>query len=341
MIAEKTRKSKKRLTALPGEYHKAIVVPNNVANAKYSYTLLQERIFNYVLFYLQCYTKQIINGVPIQQLQIFTQPNDSIDIIMPMSYIAAPSYYKLIREAAKELANVPVCLPMKKEHKSFERFRSLFNYIDVPTDRQRSNMLTLQISKDVARMLMNVDKKMGEYTSFLLEVTLAAKNKYTPRIYKFISSWKNRGGKDISVEEMRDMLQLGDMYQDHNSFMRRVLIPVQQDLDRIGSDCWFEVSTRTEGGKKVVGYTFKIISEVRSLHYVKLKEGAINMLRTHFNFKQEHIKRLQTIIEVIDNYEPLIQKIWELHDRGIMTDKTKIHKQDYVIRSIIAHFAKA
>lgn len=340
---KKPRKNKKRIIALPGEYHKRVKVPNNVVSARYSYTLLQERIFNYVLYYLQCYTKQVMDGTPIRQLDIFTQPNDMINIVIPMGYIAAPAYYQLVRESAEDLAGILVELDVKGENgKEMRRVRGLFSYVETPKEHERTNKLTLQVSKDVAAMLINVDRNRGGdgYTSFLLEVTLAAKNKYTPRLYKFISSWANRGGKDVTTEQLRDMLQLGDKYPDHNSFMRRVLKPVAEDLDRIGSDCWFEVAPKTDGGKKVVGYTFKIINETRSFHYVKLKNNAIDVLRTHFNLKQEHIKQLQEVIEVVDNYGPLMDKIMDLYTRGIMQDATIKFKEKYIVDSILRHFRK-
>ena len=94
---------------------------------------------------------------------------------------------------------------------------------------------TIEIAKDVASLLVAIDRNMHgkpeNYTSFILQVATNAKNKYTSRIYKLISSWKKKGGFYVPINDFREWIQLGNKYQDYKEMKRRILMPVQQELE--------------------------------------------------------------------------------------------------------------
>lgn len=334
-------KKKKKLIALPGEHMTRVVIPTKLVNAEYSYTLIQERIFNYVLHYLQYYIKQVIEGKEVMQLDMFKSDTDSVNITIPLMTIAKPAYYDRARQAAKEMAAIVVAVPFKRGGKDWDRIRGLFQYIEMPRDeRQRSGSLTLSMSKDVAQMLVDIEVKQGiprDYTAFMFEVTMLANNKYTPRFYKMLSSWKKKGKCYMTIEEIKTWLQLGDKYKNYNGIKQSILKPVAKDL-KAYADCWFDLDHpefEDKDGTKVVGLWFHIVTPELSLHYVKLKESIIEILKRHFHLEANHLKQLEPIMNMQENdYGTLQYKILDLAER-IRKDRSIRNIPAYVVKSLL------
>lgn len=336
------RKKAKKLVALPGEYMTRVVIPTKLVNAEYSYTLIQERIFNYVMHYLQYYIKQVIEGKEVLQLDMFKNNQERIHISIPLMTIAKPAYYDRAREAAKELATILVSLPVQRNGKDWVRVRGLFEWVEMPEEdrRERSGVLHISISKQVAEMLVNIEVKQGiprDYTSFLFEVTLACRNKYTPRFYKQICSWKKKGKCYMSIEELKTWLQLGNKYKTYAAIKKNILGPVATELKRF-ADCWFDIDNaefEVKEGNRVVGIWFTIITPELNLHYVKLKESIIEILKRHFKLSQEHLKQLESVLNVEDHdYGPLQYKILDLAEK-IRADRSIKHVQAYVVKALL------
>lgn len=76
--------------------------------------------------------------------------------------------------------------------------------------------MVVEIEKEVAKRLMETEKNERgipiNYTRLAYEIIMRSKNKYTPRIYEMISSWKKKGGFVIALDEFRSPLMLGDKY---------------------------------------------------------------------------------------------------------------------------------
>jgi plasmid replication initiation protein len=135
------------------------------------------------------------------------------------------------------MAQLEVKIPSidKKSGKRLVSYASLFSRITLPVEQTRSPTLTIEIAKDVASLLVAIDRNMHgkpeNYTSFILQVATNAKNKYTSRIYKLISSWKKKGGFYVPINDFREWIQFGNKYQDYREMKRRILMPVQQKLE--------------------------------------------------------------------------------------------------------------
>lgn len=97
---------------------------------------------------------------------------------------------------------------------------------------------------------------------------MKATNKYTYKLYMIISSWKQKGGFKISVEELKTQLGIHpNEYQLYKEFKRRVLVPVQNDLE-FRSDCWFNCAKagfEQRNERKVTYLNFKIMFPQQSI----------------------------------------------------------------------------
>lgn len=263
-------KSSKRLYAVPDEYKKVVYQPNHITNAEYNYTLIQERIFNYIIFHLQTYMNKVMNGTIITQLEIFgEQQKDYVDIEIPLSLIGKPYQYPDIRQRAIEMMSITVAVNMQsyKTKEKIQRMQSMLTHVDIPVkeEKRRSGTLPIRISKVVAMMILNIERNNGTpicYTSFLLNIALQAQNKYTSRIYKLLSSYKRPAGGEpgmyiVSYEKFRSILQIGNKYRDYEAFKRCVIMPVYDELKEHG-DIYFELSETRDPNKKVTKLNFVI-----------------------------------------------------------------------------------
>jgi hypothetical protein len=254
-------------------------ISNHVINARYNYSLIQERIFNYLIYHCQQYIKAVREGMPVLQLQLFDDldSNNQINIVIPLNQISAPCDYPNVRDSLVKMREVTVSVRYKDQKGHLWRdYTGVIDSFSMPEGKERSNYVIAKMRKDVAEMLVSMDRRSSDgvpinFTSFKYEVCMSSKNKYTPRIYKLIASWKNKGGFYITLDELRIMLDLKNKYKDVEAIKRRILRPVQEELQQNG-DCWFNMDDtefEVKEGKRVVGFRFKVIDTSSNLYYVK------------------------------------------------------------------------
>ena len=289
--APKTR-AKKRLFSLPGEYRKVIIQNNYVTQAQTDFTMLQQRLFTFIIYRLQEHILTLKNkpAETVNTLDLFQDngiEKPYIDIDIPLHIIGRPSEYNHIRKTAVDMMSKKMKIVAKSITGEYERFKPLFMHVDVydtdgTTRKQKySSILPIRIDTEVAKMIVHVDWKDGRpanYTAFLFDVAMCCNNKYTPIVYKFLSQWKtSRGGvkttsKSIDIQQFRDMLNLEDKYKGYDDLKRRILIPVQREIAAKG-DFQFEIS-ETRVGKAVtkINFIYKYRADDTyedNLHYVK------------------------------------------------------------------------
>lgn len=325
-----------------------VFIPNRVTNAKYNYTLIQEKIFNYVLFHLQEAIKLSMNGGNYQQLQLFKTDDDGITLKIPMSHITSHQHYNDVREAAVSLGKSEIRITERNPDngKKTDWTLYLFGAVGTPHELERNGFLQISISKKVARLLVEMDLnkegKPGNYTSFLLQVATGAKNKYTARIYKKIASWKEKGGFYQSIEEFRDWLELGEKYKSFVEIKRNILIPAQKELEG-KAECWFNCAEKTfekRSGKKVVGINWKVITPEFE-DAVKIRaDNFRQMCRMHYNFKDNDIAQLEPILSKPFDHGKLSLRLMEI-SQYIAANRDAIeHPKAYLIQSLIKEFSK-
>lgn len=346
-VIRKTQKRKVEVK-LPSKSD-MVFIPNRITNAKYSYTLLQEKILNYVLFNLQEAIKINMNGGDYKQLELFREINaDRVGLSIPINTITTPNHYSEVREAAENLGKSLIRITQTNPNTGKKEMRSLylFGAVVTPLDKIKKPEIKIELSKEVARLLVEMDmNKMGKpsnYTSFQLQIVSSAKNKYTPRIYKLISSWKEKGGFYMGIEEFRDWLELGEKYKTFSELKRNILIPVQKELEG-KAFCWFnckEKSFEDRKGKTVVGINWKVITpELEQVKEIQI-EGIKNLLRIHMALKDGDMRQLEPIFSSQINFSKVNLRIVEI-SQYIKTNADKIdNPKAYIIQSLLKQFGK-
>jgi len=350
-------RARKRLFSLPGEFRKVIIQNNYVTKAQTDFTMMQQRLFTYIIYRLQEHiltlkNKAIANVNNLEFFQKDGKPKEYIDIDIPLHIIGRPSEYNHIRKTAVSMMAKNVRIVMDTADKPFERFKPIFMHVDVYNDdgttrkQKYSSLLPVRIDIDVAKTLVHVDWKDGRpanYTAFLFDVAMCCNNKYTPIIYKFLSKWKTgRGGKktishSIDIQDFRNMLNLGDKYKGYDDLKRRILRPVQKEIAANG-DFHFEIS-ETRVGKAVtkINFIYKYPADKtyeNNLYYVKQAAAkARNMALCNED-------QVAVVEKMCEKYPARLvsEKITYALDVAIKKQRHPNTYPNYVMNSLLAEF---
>ena len=111
-----TRSTKKRgnKVTLPAKQEYCFQ-PNRITDSIYDYSLIQEKLFNTVIFNLQDAIKVSYKNEDYHQLTIWKNldTDNKIIIKIPLSDISKPNHYESVKEALKKLASIVVEIPVK------------------------------------------------------------------------------------------------------------------------------------------------------------------------------------------------------------------------------------
>jgi Initiator Replication protein len=338
-------KKRKKVISLPA-IKSYIYQPNRITNAVYDYSLIQERVFNAVIYYLQEPIKLSLKGENYVQLSIFKEFEELpvIKIQIPLREITIPQHYDQVKKSIKQLASIVVEIPYYNEARGEKRivYKGLLS-ADIPDVSNGSSVIEIEVDKRVAKLLIEIEQnKLGQpinYTRYVYEIAQNASNKYTSRIYKLICSWRKKGGFTITLEEFRKWIGIEDKYKYFTDIKKNILIPVQEELYE-KADCWFNCKSEdfvTKQGNSVTHLNFKIITPELIEEEDKKKDYALNLLRTHFKFEDRHIEQIRPLFQHTSAAH-ILMKIMALREY-YLDNVTKITDvTGYVIKSLQNEF---
>lgn len=233
--------------------------PNIVTLMTHDYSNLQLRAFISVIEALQITIEESINKESVEQLVLFQefQKSDKIKLTIPTANFGVePGNYPKLKNCLKQLATIPVELDAKDPITGADAWvvKGLLQAY-IPKGTYQRN-ITIEIDKDIAKLLVNVDKG---FTKYMKEIAISSESKYTPRIYMLISSWKDKGGFSITIHKFRNWLKLEKKYSAYKDLYKRILRPAYEELHE-KADCWFEVNEICrEDEKEPYKLNFKVI----------------------------------------------------------------------------------
>lgn len=345
ILKESKSKKHKKIIMVPAVCN-YIYQPNRVTNAIYVYSLIQERLLNALIFYLQEAIKERMGGHDYTKLALFHmfQTDQIYRFKIPLKEISTPQNYGHVKESIKKLASLVVEIPYRDEHtkKQMLRYTGLIR-ANVPRNNERTSHIEVEIEKKVAHLLIEIDlNKEGKpvnYTRFEYQIAQNATSKYTSRIYKLLCSWRNKGGFVMRLDDFRQWLGIEDKYKYYNDIKKHILIPVQEELFE-KADCWFNCENAgfaLREGNSVNRLNFKVITpelieqEGKKIDYIK------QLLKNHYHFTDKHLDELKPIL-CSSNAQVIITKLLYLNE--YISDKNnKITDiPSYVIRTLRNEF---
>lgn len=135
----------------------------------------------------------------------------------------------------------------------------------VKVDRLFRWMESVEFVPDSGIVEFNFPRNMGDqlyelrknFTEFQLISVLGMKNKYSIHFYQYLVSFKSVGKVEMTLEELREVLQLGDKYRNYKDLNKFVLKSIIREINFF-SDIEVEIQKISEAGKAVSSLVFLI-----------------------------------------------------------------------------------
>lgn len=158
--------------------------------------------------------------------------------------------YEALEEASRRLYNRSIRTISDSKGKSIERD---VRWVWMAEYKKGEGTVTLGFSPALMPYLTIL---RTEFTRFKLKYVGKLGSFYGVRIYELCAQYRKAGRRTLTMEQLRETLNLGDKYTNVRDLRRRVLDPAVEDINRY-TDLRV-VMTPTMKGRKVTGFHFDI-----------------------------------------------------------------------------------
>jgi len=205
----------------------------------WNYSIWQKRILTKIIPKLQRDITLLERGAEFGQLELFKNSNDNtVKLKFLLSdFIKDHNNYAQFKKAINQLRSVNVeiiqiILPAVKSKKAKkpEEEVVLTGLIERAVMRKYARDITISMHKAIVMELMKVANGL---TVFAEDVMYETNNKYTQKIYKIISQWKDIGVYTLSIIKFRELLVLESKYIETKVFIRDIIRPVEKEIKKI------------------------------------------------------------------------------------------------------------
>ena len=173
------------------------------------------------------------------------------------------------------------------------------------------SVIGIRFSKPILPFISNLSR---EFTKYALSDIAGINSGYGIRIYELLVQYRQIGKREISVDNLRTMLELGKKYPLFADFKKRV---IDTAVDQINEYSPLRVTyEQKKTGRKVTHITFSFKEKTRSIgqeskdipkEFYKLTDAQINM----FGNQLSRLHELSHLALEGESYEILASKIKE------------------------------
>jgi len=274
------------------ESNRILMKNNMLVKARYSLSLIENRVFLSMLYKLQ----KKSDGV----LTCSISHSEFKDIIK----FKQKNTVKGVLEVLEDLRKKPIYFKEEKKNKKGNLWGA-YGFINGYEYDDELGIFNIEASEKIHNLLKEY-LKMG-YTPVNVQIWLSLNNSYAQRFYDLLRLWS--GTKDTinyKLDEMKELLMLEDKYSKYNDFKRRVILPAIKELNETG---YFEIDIKeNKVGRKVDSIDFYIKDLDKRKYFTKdeiikeipgmvLEEVAITYDENDCENKEEIIINDKVIIE--------------------------------------------
>ncbi|XWN34676.1 MAG: replication initiation protein [Roseivirga sp.] len=237
--------------------------------------------------------------------------------------------YSVVKKALKSLGQKTMVIRSRDKYGSYE---TTVRLIMKSKYYLNNEMVEIQLDRDILPDYLS----LASYSKYMVEISMASSSRYVMRLYQFISHWRDKTKKVVTLEELRDTLELGEKYEKPKDLRKFILEPSIKDLkDR--ADVWFEIDKPIKSGRSITGYIFNIYKRNYNRHNASAHEQNItDTLKTLFGLRSYHLDQLREIINKAELHPHIYQKIQEIE---FQVSKGKVERiQPYVVQALKNEF---
>jgi len=179
----------------------------------------------------------------------------------------------------------------------------------------KTGTITLRFAPELKEFLLELK---GHFTKYALKHVKEFRSTYSIRLYELLKQYENLGARTFEVEDLKEILQIKDLYKDYNLFKQRVILTAQSEINQ-KSDIQFDfVEIKT--GRKVTALKFKISSNPNYKNdtqrkpetYLSTSDAAPALDVTALDFITEPVTMLDklSILKAADGDAALVQSAY-------------------------------
>ena len=255
--------------------NKEIVQSYILTAAKYDFSVYEKRILYRIIELMQEYTAgKVLN----RQYNIQESLFGDVDIQMPTSAFLKDEKdqnYSIVKKALMDLNLKRVQFVDKERQKWY-----LFNIIERPVAHMKQGFISFRIHPIMAAAFM--DFSMG-HRKFELKTSMQFESVYAMRFYELMS-----GQKDpitFGIDKLKEMFKLENKYKQVNDFIKRVIIPAKEELDKY-SPFSFEYKINKDG-RKYKSITFYPVKITKNQDPNIIKSNALKKISLRWSISKE------------------------------------------------------
>lgn len=184
-----------------------------------------------------------------------------------------------------------------------------------------SSSIGIRFSKPILPFISNLSR---EFTKYALSDIAGMSSGYAIRIYELLTQYKSIGKREIAVEDIRLMLDLGKKYPLFADFKKRV---IEIAIEQINLYSPLDVAyQQKKTGRKVTYITFNFKEKKKHIQSIPLRihSSEFNLTEAqldYFSYKLCKMNALSVLAEGNESYESLAIKI-----KKLLQDKEKKHQ---------------
>ncbi len=243
--------------------------------------------------------------------------------------------YGCVRRALKSLTQKSITIEGKDENGEYEVNTNL---VMLSTYHYNNEFVELELSKYLLSSYLALAKN---YSKYLLEIAFNSSSPNIMKLYQFISHWRDKNKIQVTLEELRNFLQLENKYEKSRDVREYILESASKELKK-RADIWFEIVEPIKQGRRITGWIFKIYRKSQTAEDKRLavvhEENLKNYLITLFKLKSHHIDQLRPMLAKSELHGHIYDK---LKDIAQSAQKTQIKNlQAYVITALKNEFSE-
>ena len=174
------------------------------------------------------------------------------------------------------------------------------------------SVIGIRFSKPILPFISNLSR---EFTKYALSDIAGINSAYAIRIYELLVQYRQIGNREISVDNLKTMLELGKKYPLFADFKKRV---IDTAVDQINEYSPLKVTyEQKKKGRKVTHILFSFKEKTQAISqkntnasrdFYKLTDAQINM----FGNQLSRLHELSNLADQGESYEALASKIKEM-----------------------------
>jgi plasmid replication initiation protein len=223
---------------------KLVVSSNDLVHAKYTFSLWQKRVFVYMVSEINSFDDV---EFPIQKIYIKD--------LMNFFKVKNKDDYNVIQRIPEQLYAMSMKMSYRsdKGYKRWREVRILSQYTH-PEDKEEDNAyIELKFNDDLKPHLLDLKQLFSQYD---IQNIIYLRSVYSFKMYEWIKANAYLGKWEVSLQDLKEMLDVEHKYKNYGSFKLKILNQAQKDLTEC---CDMTFSYTEQGvGKRVERLIFTV-----------------------------------------------------------------------------------